>query len=1255
LAGTSSNSYYADTINVGAGSGTLAVGAIQAYNTTVSGNTLTTGQISASGGSLSMTGTTFNTGNLVASGSLTVNATAAYVPGAIALSGSTVSITAPTGIDTSTATVTASTANLYSNGGNVNANLTGTSYLNLLSGGAINVASNVALTNLYVGAKGDLLGGTSAITGSGQNFSYTTTGGSTANLNFVSPTAINFSYTELSPAVAVSAINLTTNLNGGGFLQVAGNGANINANAVALTNGSLNFSTAGDVNLNSVNSGGGYLVAASSAGNVNVTGVTTLGANVDLTATAGSILKAGANPVQIDTANGAGASSGAVYLRAANGSVGVSGSPITVNKTVDLTVVAKNEITLDMNGSALTNLYLTTGAGGTGAISIAGNPNFPSFSLTRSASDLLLGPVNNPAGNFYLIATDGNIKVNGDINVAALKLDARNNGYNPTGDLVIQASGGPRSVTASGAAYLYAGHDLNIQAGASAGENVTVQSGYLDSYVGHDLSVRGNGGSALLNLASTSSQNLTALHDISVVGGSASIAGASAAITSSGTQYLSAGNNLLIQAGSADGASATVHATSSQSVSAGGNVSLLGGAGVGSSAALQGISLSMTALQGALTVKGGSGSNAFAEIVAIEGYQSIGNQNNYYYNPTDFILVQGGGGSGSYASIRAAGSQSLYTVGDISVLGNSGSGAFAEILSSGTQSIGSTGWYYTPATQNILVQAGSGGIARIQAASSQTIMGGGNISVLGGSGTEMTAAIQSTGGSQTIGNTYLYNNDPTNNIIVQGGTGTGSAARIAAYTGQTIDAGQNITIAGGAIGAFAEVSTTNGSQNIGNLNSSSYDQTNAISLTGGAAGAYANMTAGGYQTIKGVGNITVTGGNGAASGALMQSGGGQALTTYGSLSVVAGTGSDAEVRQTSTASQTLTVTGSINVANAGGATAGIVSGGAQNITAADASVLVSSDVTGARAEIAADGLQVINLQGSTGNATLTVLNHSADVESIAQVTTLSDQTIAMPYTKAGTLQVGDTVSQGAAILAAGGNQSLLIGDLLVQGGATAAATAKVQSGAAGTMDISTLAGSIQVLGGAAGSAAIDPAVLNMTTNGSISVLAGAASTATALITAGNINMAATNGNVLVTGGAVSGATAGIVATGALNAYASGNMAITPGAGGATVSAGALTGNNIFLGGSCIGCTGGLVGIFNISSGLLPVTVSIPFSSPISSFISSPISSFIALVDPTTGSILSMFDNLQNLYGFLDLSDESEITIDLSRRRLPQCY
>lgn len=1302
--GTTYNGYYVDSANVAAGTGTLASGAILAYNTTVSGNTLNTGALTANGGNLTVSGTTFNTGNLTATSTVDINATDAYVPGAITIAaGATVNITAPNGIDTTLATITTPTAYLQASDGAVVADLTGTTSLyQLIAGGAIDVTSTAALTSLYVQAKGDQLGGASSIIAPGQTFTLTSSG-SNANLTWNSATAVTARYTERSDGVTVSDVNVAGNFGAAGSsLQIYGSESAINVNGFTGAGTQALFNTDGNVTLNSLATGGGSVTAQSYSGDITVGSVATLGSAANLSAYSGSILGTGA--ATINTANNLDDPSGSVTLYAANGSIGSGGTPIVVNKTVSLTLNAADTIAVDLNNTTLTNLYITTRASGSGSISIVNNPNYAGFSLTRGTAELVLGPVTPAsAGSFHLTASDGSIRVNGDISVVDLRLDTNSS----TGDVLIAASGGPRSVVASGSLFLDAGRDVKILAGAAVGENVLVQGAYQSSNIGRDLIVQGDGGSALLNLSSGSVQTVSVGRDIRVLGGSNGT-GSSAGITSSGSQNLYASNDVIVQGGASDSASALLQGDYQDIRS--NNLSVLAGGGTDATARILGDYQYISEVRGDLSVLGGAGTNAFAEIVSASD-QSLGNQSTYFHDPTGSVLIQGGTGSGTYASVRAGSGQTLYGGGTISVLGGSGNGAYAEVVSASTQTVGyQYQYFYDPTdallvqggsgigayasiraastqvvqsrndiqvlggsgtgagssgacgtgpgafaeictsgaqyvgetqsyvfgnapTDDILVQGGSGGNARIRAGSYQEIMAGGNVSVLAGTVTGMTAAIEVTGGSQVIGETYLFNNDASGSIIVQAGTGaaTGTSAWISASGSQTLRAGGTLSVTGGADSSHAEI-VAGGSQTIG-LNSGSYDATDAITLTGGSGvSAYAHIVAGSSQSVQNSGNIALAGGTGASAGARLQSATSQTITTQGNLTVVAGTGSDAEVNQTGAGTQSLNVSGTVTVNNPGGALAGIVSGGAQNLTADNVTVTVSSGVAAAAAEITAAGTQTITLNGTgSTNAFLTILNHSGAAGSIAKVGTTGAQTITMPYTAAGTLRVGDTSSLGEAWLVSGANQSLLVGDLIVQGGATAAASSKVEAGAGSTMDISALTGSIQVLGGAAGSAAIDPAVLNMATNGSIVVQAGAAATATATITAGNINMAATNGSIAVTGGSAS---ASIVATGTMSAYASGNMVITNG----TVSAGALTGNNIFLGGSCIGCTTGLVGVFNINSGLLPVVTT---------------AGVVLLVDPGSGEIIALLDSLQDLYT-LTLTEEGEIVYDFGRRRIPQC-
>lgn len=1331
--------YYIDTAKAWAGtSGTLAAGTISGYAVDVKGGTVNTAALTAvgsltlfgtnlntgnlSGGGINVTGTNFNTGNMSTAGNLNVTATAGYAPGAISLSGGSLTVRAQAGgIDFSGTTVTTPWADLGATG-SILGGLTNTSTLLVNTGGQLNLTSSATLGTVRVTAKGDQLGGASSISGAGgQSFSYAASG-STVNLAFTSASGVDARYAEASSGTAVTDINASANLGSGSYLNLYGRDANLTATSVALGSGSVDILSAGNVALTAVATSGS-VSARSTTGNVNVESVTTTGGSVALTADAGSILRAGAQSLQIDTADISGAPSGTVTLNASAGSIGAAGTPIKVGNTNTLAVTAKNDIAVDV-ANTLTNLSITTNASGSGAIAI-NNSNYAGFTLTRvGGTDLVLGPVT-PAtvGDFTLNARDGNIRVNGDISVYSLSLNAATG--NATGNVSILAGGGPRSVIARNTAYIAAGQDVLIEAGAANGDNATVQAGnYTTVSAGRDIIVKADGGSALLNQTSTATQSLSAGRDIRITGGSNGVAGASAAVTSSGYQNLSAGGDLVIQAGTADGASAQAQATYNQNVQAN-NLSVLAGAGNAAFARLQGDYQYMTGIHGNVAVQGGSGSGAYAEIVASTSSQYLGSQSTYFNNPTDDIVVQGGTGSGAYASVRAAGSQNIYGGGNISVLGSSGTGAgtsgvcgtgpgaFAEICAGGSQTLGSTGTYNNDPTANILVQAGSGGNARILASGSQSVYGGGNISVLGGSGTNMTASIQSSGGSQTIGSSSTYYSDATDNIVVQGGTAAG-AAWISAYGGQTVDAGQSISLTGGTAGAYAEMVTAFGTQYVGNLNYTYYyDQTDSISLQGGTGNAsYARIKSGGNQYAYSSAGMTLAGGTGDAAGASMEAAATQNVQTYGSLTLTGGSVSGAGTNETAIAttgtSQSIYASGDITLNgggagsstfisqdNAGGGTQSITSGGSliiqaltansggtgidatggannqyvsvagsitldnqggqgvylasdgyQSIGATTLDVRLSSPLAASESAVVAGGSQdiVLNGTGVAGSATLNVTNTSAASNSMAGIVAGSNQTIRMDYDAAGSMQVGSSAGQGRAIVAAGGAQEIVVGDVLVQGGATAAALAKIQ--AAGTMDISALTGSVQVLGGAAGPAAIDPTFLNIATDGSITVQAGGAATATATISAGNLQLAATNGSIAVTGGSVPGATATILATGTpapgtANLFASGNMSIVPNAGGATVTAVAPSGNNVFLGGSCIGCTSGLIGVFNITAGLLAVVNNVTGAT--------------ALVDPATGNVLALLDSLQDLYGLLVLTEDGEIALDYNRRRLPQCY
>jgi trimeric autotransporter adhesin len=1373
-------SYYRDTVNVNAGSGTLATGAITARAVTIAGNTLNTGAVTADD-SLSVSGTTFNTGNLTATNSsLTITATGAYAPGVVLTAGGSATITAPTGIDlvSGGASLSAPSVTLRASGGNINAALPATTSLVVETGGVFNITSGASLGNLNVTADGSVAGAGagSAISGSGQSLTYVATGGALA-LQMASGTGLSNRYTETSSGITDIGIGTTGTFGGtsASSILVTAPVANIVANAVTMggTSGNLSLSTAGNISLTSVTTGGasvnatssagtidltsvqtvGGFVSAQAAGDLNVERVVTLGAGVSLNSANGSIVRTGAQALQVDTRDGQGNASGSttLTLSAANGSVGSAGTRLQTSGAVTLNVNAHDAIAIDVLNTALTNLSLTTSASGANAISVS-DTNFASLGITRSGSDLLLGAVNPvSAGAFSLTATDGNIVVGGDIaNVTTLGLNAGYN-YGSSGNLVIQASGGPRSVSAN--SYdLRAGQDVLIGAGALAGQDVTVAqvgaSGHDYVYAQRDIVVAANGGSATLaHNAAGWTQTLYAGRDILIDGGSAGLANAAGTVSSAGYQSLTAGRDLAVRGGSADQASAALTAVQSQSMSqVGGAVMVLGGGGlnafaeIASSSSSQSLGASYSTTTDLIQVQGGAGNGAYASVraatsqniqgsgdirvvggsgpganaeilagssqnigstsnyfndptaailvqagaggtariraastqtvlasesisvlggtgvgmtAAIEttaGSQSIGSSGTSFNDPTANILVQGGSGDGAVAGIRATGTQTIQTGGSITVLGSSGVGAHAEILSSaGGQTIGATSTSSNDPTDSITVQAGSGGTARIQAQNNQTIRTGADLSVIGGSGTNMTASVQSMAGFQTIGSTSIFSNDPSGAILVQAGSGSGAAAFINAATGQTIDAGGTITVAGNAAGAYAEIVTSAGSQTIGNVGGSN-DRTDSITLAGGSAGgSYARVAAAaGSQNLRTSANLVLTGGNGDNAGALLQSGTGQTLTVQGALRMVGGSGSapglnETAIRNTSSGTQSIFVSGDMSVTGGGfgadtwvkqngtgnqnisvGGTLALLSpastpstgvtsiealgpdqsisvGGAMTVVnqggwltyvaaagtqaiSADAigiSLSTASPVSSPFAGITATGNQSITLHGdgsTVGSATVSIFNTSSLTDSLAAISTAANQTILMDYNSAGLVQIGSTDGLGRTQIYAGGTHTLVAGQLLIQGGASAAATAALMSPNDAAV-ISTIYGPIQLRGGALGAALIDPPQLDMVSNNGVFLLAGTGSSASATINAGTFNLAATNGDLSL----ISSAAAAAIIANVFNYFGAGNVNLTGGT--ITVSqAGTIT-----ITGICYSCGTNLFGPFSISAYIPPPT------------------------------------------------------------------
>jgi filamentous hemagglutinin family protein len=957
----------------------LSTGTVNASNATLAAvNQLTTGTVT--GSQINLSGNAFNTGDVSAAGGLTITSTAGYAPNGVALSANSATIDATGDISllsSNSTSLTAPNVNLRSSGGNVSAELTSTGNLTIDTAAGFNVSSDTWLGNLNVSASWDaaLAAGPnfalveSLVDGPSQTFTYGNSGGTgpfmfsiESSIGSTSPWNATYRDRSVTPVVGGASIDIA-HAAGGNFNigfdsdTVLGDlNASLGTSASGSSTGAnLVVATGGGVHLSSVTTNGGSINATSRNADITFGTLSTsaegFAGNVTLTADNGNIAVDAATTHLISTASFctvctffSQVSYGSVALDAPKGSVGASGvsGAIPLSYASSLSVDAKNTINVSQGAGVLSSLDLSTSGGGSGTLTVS-DANFSGLSLVRNAGNIELSGLNPvQLANFGLTTVDGSIVVKSDIaNVDALTLNAAY-GVSSTADLVIQASGGARSVSA-GSYNLRAGHDVLITAGTAAGDNVAVaatgSSGHSYVYAGHDIKVTGDGGAASVTHAATGwTQYLNAGNDLRVTGGSTGLAGSSAAITTAGHQNENVGNDLVIQAGSADAAFAKIEAAQSQYTSGVNNLSVLGG-GNSASASLQGASQDFTNVRGSVTASGGTGTNALARIESMTAGQTFG----YYYNRVGKVLVQGGSGSGASAAIRAAGSQTVNSDGDVQVLGGSASGSDAEILSaSGSQTIGLTDTYWGVATQNILVQAGAGGAARIKASGTQSVQGGGNISVLGGTGTGMSASIETTAGSQTIGSSYTYLNDATANILIQGGTGSTAAASVKATGFQSINAGGTVSVLGNTGGgADAEIVSSGSGQQIGSTSTSSNDETDFILVQAGSGGV-ARILALGSQTLMTSGDLSVIGGGAANMTASIEStGGSQNMgSTYmfsndptGNVLVQAGAFSGAAAWIKASTGQTIDAGGTIAlVGGAAGAFAELsTSTGSQNI------------------------------------------------------------------------------------------------------------------------------------------------------------------------------------------------------------------------------------------------------------------------------------------------------------------------------------
>ncbi|HSW19866.1 MAG TPA: hypothetical protein VLJ86_21790, partial [Ramlibacter sp.] len=871
------------------------------------------------------------------------------------------------------------------------------------------------------------------------------------------------------------------------------------------------------------------------------------------------------------------------------------------------------------------------------------------------------------------------------------------------------------SRTVDGAGLVLSSGDITVEGGSGLNASASISSTTGGQTVGstythynypyyqyrptHDIQViGGTGDGASASITSGAGQTVAGLGRISVKAGDG--LGASAQLSAGGTQYVGRSGDSYYQAADAvevlagAGASASITSTGNQRILSGGNISVIGGDVAG-----------MT-----------------ASIVSTGGSQALQSSSRYVADSgnapaSQDVLIKGGTATGATALVSAATAQTV--IGQrVLVLGGSGAGASA-VLENGTlpsnssQTIGSMSTYEFDPTSLIKIEAGSGGVARVTAAGSQTLRSDGDIIVKGGTGAGMTATLESLNGSQSIGTSYrqtYYYGNATQNIYVQGGTGVGATATVSAATGQTLEAGGTIAATAGAAGANALVSNTAGTQRIGYAQYEDggyyYDNTDLVVLTG-AAGASARATSGQAQQVQSQSGVRLASGTGAGSTAQLAAGTSQHVQTFGNLAVQggvdSGTGLDATGlllaatggSQTIYAQTGITLTGGagatdVTISNLGAGTQTVstdgqlallapsASSGAVSIDAAvgaqslqAGSILLANSGASAvrvRSEAAAQSItagsmridmsgtragsftglqsgagqdQSIRLTGddvTAGTATLTILNTNSSAGSTAGIQSGGKLDLLVTddnYDTAGAVQIGSVDGLGRAEITAATDLTMVAGSLLIQGGASAAASAALN--ATDTMNISTVYGKTELIAGTAGSASIDPLFLNVVSSNSVLLAAGDQSTADSTINAGIFNLAATSGDLTMLNPFAGVAT---ISADTFNYVGDGNVFLTAG------SIGVTTAGAIDIAGLCVNCDTNLFGPFIVKS-FVPPVVPPPITLPFDPFVIGG-----ELIRINNGDHISLAGLIPGAFQQLFLEDGTVITV---RTRGTQCY
>lgn len=934
------------------------------------------------------------------------------------------------------------------------------------------VLANLDITRNATGTGFSLNDGSSATALNGQqNLTVTDiSGGTSVGLANSAATGVNFRYRNGSGSAGNIVAAATT---GGGTVTLETSAGSVTTNAIDTRGGA-----AGDGGV-SVSAGTGIVVAGatdsgngsinlSTSGDIGGAGSLTSGSNVVLSSSGGSIGSVG-TPLAVTAPS--------VQLNASRSGVG-GDVHASLTGTTALGVNADNGFTIT-SSSDLASLDLVTRGDGVGATSLSTATQSFGFARNGSALDISTVASTSPLSNLAITVNAGDIRVIG------------------TGTSSIAADG--LSLTASGT--------LTLDGGSSA----IVLSNVSQTFRGTNVLVNGQG--ALTASAAQEFRSQGGAGDVEFRASGGAIA------VNATDQTLASTRDILLQGGTAANEGVTIAATNSQSFSANRHINLFGG-----SAADTAVAVTLTgsgdqdfaSSGGSISLLAGSGDRASVSVTASGAGQQT-------FLAAGDIILSGGGAAGVTSNSKVllskgvGGDQTVYAAGNINLTGGAGdSGSvILENRGGGNQRVGtsSTCCNTYVATDNVTLRGGGGANSSVSvtADGQQTIEAIGTISFLGGSGNDSAIKVTSDHGSQTIGNwNYYYQVDPTDNLVLTGGSGDRAHVLVESNAQQWIRPTSSLALTGGTgTDSYVRIHT-----NL--VTTSGQSINNAAQIVG-----YGSSGADGYYGSQ-LGTLSVTGGSGSGSYAEITSASDQRLTS--SAMMLTGSATDGVYAQVAARNQYLNTGATTLTAGTGnGAHALISATGTDADTAQYAYpfypqalqdfrfsslILTGMGTAGgntASARVTSGGAQYFS--GST-----TRLTAGAGPASVAEMTAVTSQSGGL----GNVTLAGGSGQDAKARIEAGTSQSLSSSSITMTGGSAARTLAAIKAGTSQSFS----SGSVSLAGGTAAgaSAAIEAGTSQSLSSGSIALTGGNGAGAGAWIKAASGQTLSGSGSVNLIGG-----------------------------------------------------------------------------------------------------------------------------------------